>query len=263
MYSKVIPRENYNEKIEESKNEKSIYEKLESNTSNRPNSQRSCKEPITIRENFANKNSEEKIIANDIEKDNKDNDVILCISSLDVKIDESNIISNNLNEINKNQNSFLNNLNIKPNKMIMVDLNTEETKQQINQNINKNSDSSNNFLENTFENIKFNLNKIKSNREKIYNVKSNNVSNNLTENSFKVSKLEIGNSADNTNRSKSILSARFNKILQQNTVETEYLETEENFPIIYNKKKKYFLAIILVLICSALLGLLAFILLSK
>ncbi len=215
-----------------------------------------------------------------MDEENKENEVVVCISNLDMKIDESNIFTANLNQkANKNENNFLTNLNSKHDNKIenedssnynFTNTNTEKSYLDANKNLNlnQNSNSNNHFLENTFEQIKFNLNKLKSQRDKVNLCanNSNNTLNNLTENSFKSSKLEIENSSSinyNTNRSKSMFSARFNKVLDSNNVETEYLETEENDLLKNRNRKNVLFVIVFVLVFLSLLGLLFYFLLKK
>lgn len=247
----------YREGCEESKYHNKNKNKLDSFRSENSNSVRSIKKTITIRDNsFKEKNKENNY--NNLEEESKENEVVICISSLDMKIDESIMIPYNLkkNE-NKSQNNFLTNLNVKNNKKDFNDfseINNFNKRKNYKEDTNKISNSNNHFLENTFEQIKFNLNKINSQRDKNFIEINLNTSNNLTENSFKVSKLEIGNSTNNTNMSKSILSAKFNKILDQNTV-----ETEENTKVETNRNKNNLLILLIVLVFILIFGVCLFI----
>lgn len=200
---------------------------------------------------------------------NKENEVVICISNLDMKIDESIINTGNVkNNVNHGSNRFNNN-------NFLLNLNTDSTdkydennfyhakdymnkfnnkNKDINSNIPNNKNIKNgNFIESKFEEIKFNLNKIKNNRGQIL---LNESDNSRLDKSKQVTKLEItNNNPINSERSKNkvILSTRNDKALDSKNIETEYLETESNIKLNKNKRKKKLIVIIILLIFFILL----------
>jgi len=253
-------KNNFNEdsisNYDESKNYKLDLKKLKLNLDKEDKAKNSFINPMTQRECSFIQSSELNNSNFLDDGHNKENEVVICISNLDMKIDDSHFNNiahkNNANSNNKN-NNFLQKLNKNPsnnfddNNFYGKDYakNCKNNVQKINKNeINFKENSS---IKSKFEEIQLNLSKIKNKREKnLFNDPSTyEIS---SKNKNKLNKFDDVNNQTNSNRSdnKDVLATRKDKVLDPKHVETEYLETDENIKVYKNKKRRLIFCIIII-----------------
>ncbi len=197
----------------------------------------------------------------------QDNEVIICISNLDMKLEDSNFNpkNNRFNKINdKNEINFLQALNKKKKFINNFDKNNFYGRQCIIKNTDNMVHNNNNFIDNKFEEIKLNLNKIINNKEKNNLINSNDFS--LVENKkYKINKLEFGsqtNKLDKNDDTKTVSSSKNDKDLDLKNFVTEYIDSENIITVQKKDKKKVFFKIIFILLLIVLMALLILIIIT-
>jgi len=241
---------------DESKNYKLDLDNLKLNLDIEDQANNSLIDPVGQMECSFIQNSEINS-SNFVEDDhNKENEVVVCISNLDMKIEDSDF--NNMQKLNKspsNTNNF-------DEKYLHKKNNIKSTKNNAKNSINKDiCIKDNSSIKSKFEEIQLSLSKIKNRRDVILFNKPSNLDDFSALNSNKLMKIFDGDTnqtqSDRSNQ-KDVLSTRNDKALDSIDIETDYLETDENIKVYFNKKKRFILILLFLVFALFIFALLMY-----